>query len=63
VETLVDILEDNFDLARRYLAALAQGLIAIIGVRYQRGKDLGRAGLAPGFEVAESSLGVERPPV
>lgn len=37
VETLVDVLEDNFELARHYLAGITRGLIAALDVRYRRG--------------------------
>ena len=37
LETLVDVLEDNFELARYYLAGITRGLIAALDVRYRRG--------------------------
>jgi CRP-like cAMP-binding protein len=37
LETLIDVLEDNFDVARQYLAGTARGLIRALEVRYRRG--------------------------
>jgi CRP-like cAMP-binding protein len=40
IETVVDVLEDNFELARQYLAATARGLIRALGVRFRRGESV-----------------------
>ena len=50
VETLVDVFEDNFDLARHYLRGMAQGLIRILERRLALGADLPNLGLSPAVE-------------
>ena len=50
VETLIDVFEDNFDLARRYLGGMAQGLIRILERRLALGADLPNLGLSPALE-------------
>jgi CRP-like cAMP-binding protein len=47
VETLVDVLEDNFELARNYLAGVARGLIKALEVRSRRGEGVPSLGLTP----------------
>lgn len=46
IETLIDILEDNFELARHYLAGITRGLIAALEVRYRRGGGVPALGIA-----------------
>ena len=50
VETLVDVFEDNFDLARHYLAGMAQGLIRILELRLALGADSPPLDLSPTVE-------------
>ena len=50
VETLVDVFEDNFDLARHYLAGMAQGLIRILERRLALGADSPPLDLSPTVE-------------
>ena len=52
VETLIDVFEDNFDLARHYLGGMAQGLIRILERRLALGVDLPRLGLSPALDRA-----------
>ena len=63
VETLVDVFEDNFDLARLYLGGMAQGLIRILERRLALRADLPRLGLSPALEVTASPEGGGAPPV
>lgn len=63
VETLIDVLEDNFDLARNYMAGMAQGLIRILERRVALGEDLPRLGLSPALEVEAPGGDGEGPPV
>ena len=62
VETLVDVFEDNFDLARLYLGGLVRGLIRILERRLVLGADLPSLGLSPAVEVVASPE-TEAPPV
>jgi CRP-like cAMP-binding protein len=60
VETLIDLLEDNFELARDYLAGITRGLIAALEVRYRRGGGVPVLGIAgapdrPGEAVAAAT--------
>ena len=52
VETLVDVLEDNFELARHYLAGITRGLIAALEVRYRRGGGVPVLGIGGSREAA-----------
>lgn len=60
-ETLVDVFEDNFELARQYLAALSRALIRVFEVRYRRGGGVPLLGIPPGAGAPASS--VPSPPV
>jgi CRP-like cAMP-binding protein len=50
VETLVDVLEDNFELARNFMAGIARGLIRALEVRYRRGAGLPGLVIPPAAE-------------
>ena len=47
VETLVDVFEDNFDLARLYMAGIARALIRALDIRYRRGGGVPPLGIPP----------------
>jgi hypothetical protein len=53
VETLVDVFEDNFDLARQYLAGMARALIAALDIRYRRGLGVPALGIPPTAALTE----------
>ena len=57
VETLIDMFEDNFELARHYLAGITRGLIRALEVRHARG-----GGVPPlGIPGATGAPGEARP--
>ncbi len=58
IETLIDVFEDNFELARSYLAGMTRGLIGTLEVRYQRGGGVPALGIAGS---ADTSGGTPRP--
>jgi CRP-like cAMP-binding protein len=61
VETLIDVFEDNFDLARNYLAVMARGLIRALEIRYRRGLGVPPLGIPPAADTAAAPD--EMPPV
>lgn len=46
VETLIDMFEDNFEIARHYLAGITRGLIRALEVRHARGGGVPPLGIA-----------------
>jgi len=61
METLVDVFEDNFELARHYMAGLSRTLIRIFEERYRRGGGVPVLGIPAG--AAGASLTRPAPPV
>jgi CRP-like cAMP-binding protein len=46
IETLIDVFEDNFELARHYLAGITRGLIRTLEIRHSRGGGVPPLGIA-----------------
>lgn len=59
IETLVDVFEDNFDLARYYMAGISRALIHALEIRYRRGGGVPALGIPPAPPAGMS----EGPPV
>jgi CRP-like cAMP-binding protein len=61
IETLIDMFEDNFELAQHYLAGMTRGLIRTLEVRYRRGGGVPALGIAGSLDKSGESQGATRP--